>query len=360
MAHNQTTKLYRRELSAVLSSVFRDKPEGWGERLIRLFIIALPVVIYPAVLLSKEDGQRTYTPHGVWEHIALFTASAVILYVLLLGTVVLLISAEQGRKIPWVRFVIGMTGVQACRKLLREITNQRESADFEYKSMRIVLDGSQGSRVLRVYPVNRLQRLIEALPLDSVNGKTVTDAKYTTAWWRTQRTVHKAKASVARSRSFLESPQALSDALHVILNTIGECQTDGSESEFVYYSISGPLRTSAEMVFVKQHLVAGSDPFQPLDTYDPDRLAGEDWRFAALVCAPRWSHTHRFGRDDRGSAAVHERISDAAEASGTYRDTVASLWRRDWWDLYHQPDKVVRAAKVLDRRRSEHGDTYVA
>ncbi len=330
---------YKSEFTTLFREIYRS-PRNLYDRIFRAGTLGLSFAIYPIILFSEDsDGTRLVSPHGVLEHLALIPVAAAATLGAVSVAFFIAMTAVHGRKLRWVHFALGMLGLRASAKVLKSVKEYTEMLGSTPPS----LDTNEKSMVL-------------ARMLEKFTSSVVPDHPYTTAWWRSHTLLRTARELVAAHLDYLESDDAFHSALmrttekhHVIFGDVDK----PLDQTLVYTSVSGQVLDYGTLVLMKRYLVAGEDPLQWEPHYNVGQIrVGMRHGYSALLCLPRWvCETH---------LAFEQFGPDPAPANGTYKDTVAYLWSADRHNMYHQPTKLVAAAKRLDMSRRGDLELFVA
>ncbi len=330
---------YIKELKKTLSDTLL-KPTDTASKLFRVFILALPVLVYVVlVFIDNSKGERVVHPSSVLEHLGVLVFSYVLVYAILLSLIWIMILAESGKLDPMTRTVSEFFGFPAegprfkrMKALAKYLKHQTPSLTWICDQMRVVKELEMQAATLQAYTPRFL-------------------AKYTAA-----RNTQRSLSDLSRFETYTRSTSAYAEAL-AFANEKFETTCPGSSKDetLVYFSVSGRLSSMFESVLISRHLVAGDDPLdldpQWTAQWHEYRLVGDTYDFVALVCAPRWLYEIRLGHVSEKEPDYLYRITETYPASATYKDTVSNLWDEDRWGMYHQPLRLVKAAQRLDRNR---------
>ena len=334
---------YKSDFQKLFREIFLS-PQNSLDRMVRAGVLGLPFLTYPIIVLyENSDGTRLVSPHNVLEYASVLLISvAVALSGISLGFFVAM-TAVHGRKLRWVHFILGMLGFRASAAELKRVRQNTEMLKKHPLSVNTI----ESSVVL----AGMLNRALQAV---------VPDFRYTAAWWRSRKLLRVAPEIVAAHMDYLETDDAFHSALQHAVEKHYEIfgETDKSlDQTLVYVSVSRDVPDINTLVLMNKYLVAGKSPLQRESSYGryaydaTPRLAGMNSGYSALLCIPRWMCDSLL--------TLKQFDGEPASATGTYKDTVAFLWNRNRSNLYHQPTKLVAAAKRLDKNRRGEVEHYV-
>ena len=339
---------YIQELKKTLSSTLL-KPTDTASKLFRVFILVMPAFVY-AVLVFIDDskGERVVYPSNMFEHLGVLVSSYILMYAVVVLFIWFMILAESGKLDPMTRTVSEFFGFPAegprfkrMKALTKYLKHQTPSLTWICDQMRVVKELEMQASALKAYTPRFL-------------------AKYTAA-----RNTQRSLSDLSRFEAYTRSTSAYTEAF-AFANEKFETTYPGSTKDetLVYFSVSGRLSSMFESVLISRHLVAGDDPLdldpQWTAQWHEYRLVGDTYDFAALVCAPLWLYKIRIGHVSEKEPDYLFRITETHPASATYKDTVSNLWDKDRWGMYHQPLRLVKAAKRLDRNRRGGHEYWVS
>lgn len=338
---------YKKELKSLCKDIV-SRPKDLPEAFFKVLVMLVPVILYVVfVYVDDENGKRVFNPSGPAEHAAVLVFSYVSVISVILAMLWLSILAESGKLDPATTLISEFLGfpvegprLRKMRSLSKYLAHQTPSLAWITDQLRVVREIELHASQVEASNPRFLARKVAARRLRSYLDGT------------------------HRFNSYLRSESAYAEAA-AHARSILESKSPGLEMDdtLVYFSVSGALNSMFESVLVSAHRVAGPDPVAEDPTWENHwyqyRPNGQRYDFAALVCAPAWMHKASMGHVSEREPDYMFRLTDPAPASSTFRDTIANLWDDDRWGMYHQPAKLVKAARGLDRNRRDGAEHWI-
>lgn len=297
-----------------------------------------------AVYVPDDETKKTLAnPQGVLAHILVFAISAasVAAFFLLVVAIVTFCETEWcSARLSWFAAFLGMSSSPRAFKQARRTLRTLEKEQ-----------GSLSTAISRYKQAGLLLKTAQRFD---------TEPPHTIARVRAERLVLRIIAAETAAREALRSDELYSQAHFEVMGSLASsADSSPNGEEWCYVSVTGIVRHPAALVLLARFQIAGLDPFGMSDRLWDDSLASDEYGFSALVLAPRWVCQHAFTGKDTDSYAT-PRTTEPAAAYGTYKDTVAALWRPDRWSKYHEPERLVNAARRLDSHRKGGEEFKVA
>jgi len=316
---------------------FNDRDRVLFLALSGLYLGISALVYILAVYIPDDETKETLAnPQGVLAHFLVFVisaASTAAFFLLITGIITFCETEWFSARLSWFAAFLGMSSSpRAVKQALRTLrTLEQEQV-------------SLSTAISRYKQAGLLFKTADRFDVEPPN---------TIAKTRAERLVMRIVAAETAAREALRSDDLYSQARLAILG-----QADPSVDhppageEWCYVSVSGSVRHPAALVMLAKFQIAGPDPFGMSEHSWDDRLASDEYGFSALILAPRWVCQSAFIGEGTDSYAA-PRVTEPAIAYGTYKDTVAALWRPDRWSKYHEPERLVNAARRLDSHRKD-------
>lgn len=312
-----------------------------------LFLGTSTLMYILAVYVPDDETKETLAnPQGALAHFQVFVVSAasvVALFLLVVGIVTFCETEWCSARLSWFGAFLGMSSSPRAFKQARRTLR---TLDKEQVSLSTAIPRYKQAGLL----------LKTAKRFDAEPAKTLAKA-------RAERLVGRIVAAETAAREALRSDELYSQARIAILGLDDPSVASSPASEeWCYVSVSGTVRHPAALVMLAKFQIAGPDPFGMSERLWDDRLTSDEYGFSALVLAPRWVCQSAFiveNTDSYATPRATPRVTEPAIAYGTYKDTVAALWRPDRWSKYHEPERLANAARRLDSHRKDGGEFKV-
>ena len=315
-----------------------DKMAGW---IVRSYFFGIPALLYGVSLISEnDDGTKTADPDGVFEHLiylASLYAGFTFLCIMAIVVVIGMHTNRGERFMDAFAHVLGLRSDPRASRTIKQLTKTLSGANLNPE---ILIEN------LRI--ANQAEREMAEYRLES---------RYSIAGFMSRKLHQKARTYVHSVREYAKSEEAHQAARRKAAEILGKPDSELTEA-LVYFSVDGALDGYA-LILANRYQVAGRNPLEVQDRWR-NNLVGEHYSYTALFCAPAWVHETNLARGESCKDDVLVSITDAALAAGTYMDTVVNLWNTDRWHMYHKPERLVKAAKLLDRKRRGGEDHLVA
>jgi len=329
-----------------LKSIFQENAHDRGSRLVLsgLYFGASALIYILAVYVPDDETKETLAdPQGVLAHFLVFLASGasvVVFFMLVIGIVTFCETEWCSARLSWFGSFLGMSNSpRAFKQALRTL----RAMDREQVSLSTAIPRYKQAGLL-LKTVNRFDA----------------EPPHTIAKARAERLARRVIAAELSARAALRSDELYAQARLAVLGSAAPSGGSSSkDEEWCYVSVSGNVRHPAALVLLARFQIAGPDPFGMSDRLWDDGLASDEYGFSALLLAPRWVCESAFTGNDTDSY-VTPRTTEPVAACGTYKDTVAALWRPDRWSKYHEPERLVNAARRLDSHRKDGEEFKVA
>lgn len=330
---------FKKRYTENLKIMFQDIDRNSGLVVVLMFLTAGMAVFAITVYLPEgKTGKPLLSPQGSFELIMVFIFSVAASVVLVLFVVAMVSFFETERwaaRISWFAASLGMSSspreFRQASRMLRTLNKGHVSlstAISQYKQMHALL---------------------------KTVGQLATEPPRTLAKVRTDRLVRNVAVAEKAAREYMRSDELYSQARLVALlgssATAANCQPDAEER--CYISLAGAVQNPTAVVLLARFQIAGPDPFGVSKSLWLEDIASNDYNFSALLLAPRWVR-NSFAGDDSWR---DPHVTEPTPAYGTYTDTVVGLWSSDRWSKYHQPERLVNAARRLDSHR-KGGDEF--
>ncbi len=323
----------------LLQKIIKEARDFWfsennlmSKLVVRGYIVALPAIFYITSLFTRDDdGEKFIDPNGVFEHAlwVLVVCFGTVFFYAAIILIVLAADSKKGQKtLDVIATSVGMRNSRRATKNLKKLNKTLKNAELRPE---ILLEH------LRL--ANEASMEIQNYPLEP---------RGTLARTMSDKLIKKTRTAVSQTRAYVSSEQALASAKTKSAEILNTGQNNLDE-KLVYFSVDGQLDGYA-LILASKYMIAGKNPLEPKDSWG-NSLVGEYYMFTALLCAPLWVQQSNLARGDAYADDVLIKISGTEEAKGSYKDTVANLWNPDRWHMYHRPDRLVRAAKMLDTKR---------
>lgn len=329
-----------------LKGIFQDNAHDRGSRLALsgLYLGVSALVYILAVYVPDDETKETLiNPQGVLAHFLVFIASGVLVdvfFLLVIGIATFCETEWCSARLSWFAAFLGMS---SSPRAFRQARRTLRTLDREQVSLSTAISRYKQAGLL----------LKTAKRFD-------TEPPHTIAKVRADRLVRRIMAAETAARAALCSDELYSQARLAVLGSAAPSGGSSSnDEEWCYVSVAGNVRHPAALVLLAKFQIAGPDPFGMSERLWDDGLASDEYGFSALLLAPRWVCQSAFTGNDTDSYTT-PRTTEPAVAYGTYKDTVVALWRPDRWSKYHEPERLVNAARRLDSHRKGGEEFKVA
>lgn len=283
------------------------------------------------VFVPQEDGKApALDPEGWFQHALALVASGVFILafaVIVVALVVFFETPKVTESILAFGSLVGLSssprGFRQAKATLRSLSRGKPSLD------------------------SALNRFKQAATLQKNAARFAPELPRTLARVRMDRLQARIDSVLAESKAYIGGDESFAE----IRALAGESQGLPLVEDLCYVSVAGCVKHPCSLMVVARFQITGVQALEVSSRSWDNEVAAEGYDFSALLCLPLWAVeaiNAAESEDPRGSLL---RISAPALAAGTFTDTVAALWRPDRWSSYHQPERLVNAAKRLDSRR---------
>jgi len=283
------------------------------------------------VFIPQEDGKApALAPEGWLQHALALVASGVFILTFAVSVVAIVVFFETPKVMGSILAFGSLVGISSSPRGLRQAKATLRSLGKGKPS----LDSA-------------LNRFKQAVTLQKSVAHFAPEPPRTLARVRMDRLQAGIDAVLTESRTYIGGDESFAE----IRARAGESQGLPLVEDLCYVSVAGCVKHPRSLAIVARFQVTGVPALEVSSRSWDNDVAAEGYDFSALLCLPLWAVDAINAAESEDSRGSLLRISAPALSAGTFTDTVAALWRPDRWSSYHQPERLVNAAKRLDSRR---------